>query len=449
MALYSKFTVSYVQYRAMKERFQRLETLYLKAERNGGSFGRKAAKKRSLTFVNAMAMFGSSLGTSDASGVAKDLLVALGTDAPGAANQAGVAKYKIVDTSADGVPTVVSSHRVFPRHEGQAASGGESSTEDAPKICEKQPRGYAMASNLPILCAVGTLAAATPPAYPKTILSSGQLDVTVYLPGNLGYYNSTRFEWGSMIGEITLGEAEFFSDLWRTATDPNWGKDHDPSNPEGVLGLASEFGCGSDGPDCPAGWGRETEASNGVLGYHEAGMGDPFLKIGVGKLKKGSCDACNSDTQYHFNSRYDFAEPPVWTVSHPSGDAIDMIHEASLEDWGYRLHRHLQVHGDMLVMRSELTNTGSKAFKTVQYTHNFLAFNRQQIGPPLKLQFGQDLSSYSEPGNEQGWSVPIASRFVLTAPNVWTANSALPAGSGTLLGGFGKLLGGSGKLLGV
>ena len=28
----------------------------------------------------------------------------------------------------------------------------------------------------------------------------------------------------------------------------------------------------------------------------------------------------------------------------------------------------------------------------------------------------------------QGWSVPIASRFVLTAPNVWTANSALPAG---------------------
>lgn len=279
-----------------------------------------------------------------------------------------------------------------------------------------------------VLILSGTVAAAASAVYPKTILSSGQVDVTVYLPGKLGYYNSTRFDWGSMIGEITLGEAEFFSDLWRTATDPNWGKDHDPSNPEGVLGLASEFGCGSDGPDCPAGWGRRAEASNGVLGYHEAGMGDPFLKIGVGKLIKGSCDACKTDTNYHFNSRYDFAEPPVWTVSHPSSDTIDMIHEASLGVWGYRFQRHLQVHGDMLVMRSELTNTGSKAFKTVQYTHNFLAFNRQQIGPPLKLQFGQDLSSYSEPGNEQGWSVPIASRFVLTAPNVWTANSALPAG---------------------
>lgn len=52
-----------------QERFQRLETLFLKAERNGNSFGRKAAKKRSLTFTNAMAMFGSSVGASDASGV--------------------------------------------------------------------------------------------------------------------------------------------------------------------------------------------------------------------------------------------------------------------------------------------------------------------------------------------------------------------------------------------
>ena len=26
------------------------------------------------------------------------------------------------------------------------------------------------------------------------------------------------------------------------------------------------------------------------------GMGDPFLKIGVGKLIKGSCDACKTDT---------------------------------------------------------------------------------------------------------------------------------------------------------
>ena len=44
-----------------------------------------------------------------------------------------------------------------------------------------------------------------------------------------------------------------------------------------------------------------------------------------------------------FTWGYDFAEPPVWTVSHPSSDTIDMIHEASLGVWGYRFQRHLQV----------------------------------------------------------------------------------------------------------
>ncbi|CAK9112809.1 unnamed protein product, partial [Durusdinium trenchii] len=49
-----------------------------------------------------------------------DLLLAVGTDAPGSANQPGLAKYKILETSADGSPSVGTSHRVFPRQEGQA-----------------------------------------------------------------------------------------------------------------------------------------------------------------------------------------------------------------------------------------------------------------------------------------------------------------------------------------
>eukprot|EP00434_Breviolum_minutum_P014825 symbB.v1.2.013072.t2/scaffold918.1/size152295/3 len=234
-----------------------------------------------------------------------------------------------------------------------------------------------------------------------------------------------------------MGDAEFLSDVWRSPLDPNWGKDQDPTNPESVLGLASEFGCGSDGPDCPPGWGlhEDQTASNGLLGYKEAGLGEPFLKIGVGKLKKGSCDwtwnghTCETDTNYHFNSRYQFVEAPVWTVTHPSNDALDLEHSASLGPWGYRLHRHLKVIGNTLVVRSELTNIGSKAFSTVQYTHNFLAFNGHLIGAPLTLQFGQDLSSYHEPGYEQGWSVPLDVHFAYTAPNRWTLAENLPQGA--------------------
>eukprot|EP00438_Fugacium_kawagutii_P008925 Skav211419 [mRNA] locus=scaffold1608:190231:193294:+ [translate_table: standard] len=60
---------------------------------------------------------------------------------------------QIIDKSSDGSPTILSSHRVFPKVEGQ--------------------------------------------------------------------------EWGSMIGDITMGDTEFFSDLWRSPADPNWGKVHE------------------------------------------------------------------------------------------------------------------------------------------------------------------------------------------------------------------------------
>lgn len=42
-------------------------------------------------------------------------------------------------------------------------------------------------------------------------------------------------------------------------------------------------------------------------------------------------------------SGYQFVEGPVWTVTHPSNDALDLEHSASLGPWGYRLHRHLKV----------------------------------------------------------------------------------------------------------
>ena len=32
-------------------------------------------------------------------------------------------------------------------------------------------------------------------------------------------------DWGSMIGAIKMGDAEFLSDVWRSPLDPNWGKE--------------------------------------------------------------------------------------------------------------------------------------------------------------------------------------------------------------------------------
>lgn len=120
-------------------------------------------------------------------------------------------------------------------------------------------------------------------------LSNGVLSARVYLPLFPAYYESSRFDWSSQVGMISLGSHEAFGeDLWRAPHDEAW--------PESGLGLSSEFGCGEDGAVCSgASWAsaRDAEANesypitNGVLGYEAAATGDAFLKIGVGKLVRG------------------------------------------------------------------------------------------------------------------------------------------------------------------
>ena len=65
---------------------------------------------------------------------------------------------------------------------------------------------------------------------------------------------------------------------------------------------------------------------------------------------------------------------------------------------------------------------------TGQRNQGVLFVFASRIGAPLTLQFGQDLSSYHEPGNEQGWSVPLDVHFAYTAPNSWTLAENLPQG---------------------
>ena len=152
------------------------------------------------------------------------------------------------------------------------------------------------------------------------------------------YYDGSRFDHGSMIGSITTkrrrrrrkkksnrkeeeeeGDPEeeeeeeethelFGSDLWRLPHNRHW--------PESGIGLASEFGVGDDGSMCDVQCGYSAASygiTNGVLGYEDH-EDDTFLKIGVGVLYKGTCPACDSTQDYKFNSPYQMASTPIWTI---------------------------------------------------------------------------------------------------------------------------------------
>ena len=68
----------------------------------------------------------------------------------------------------------------------------------------------------------GLLAATLLPAAepPQTVISNGQIKARIYLPdGKAGYYRSTRFDWGGVIGSLKYKGHEFYSP-WFYRIDP-------------------------------------------------------------------------------------------------------------------------------------------------------------------------------------------------------------------------------------
>eukprot|EP00928_Gymnodinium_smaydae_P057980 TRINITY_DN41203_c0_g1_i1.p1 TRINITY_DN41203_c0_g1~~TRINITY_DN41203_c0_g1_i1.p1 ORF type:complete len:386 (-),score=32.99 TRINITY_DN41203_c0_g1_i1:226-1383(-) len=265
-------------------------------------------------------------------------------------------------------------------------------------------------------------------AYSTIVLGSTDFNVSVFTPISAAddsiYYKSTRFDWSSMIGDMYFEGHRFFpSNTWRQPHDPTW--------TESGVGLASEFGCGDDGSVCRSGWqDHEQVTSNGVLGYDEADIGQPFLKVGVGKLIKGACSAgvqrCNyHDEVYRFNSPYKFAETPQWNVTELESQAIEMTHCASLgERWGYCLQKLISVEGSSVIVKSRLENTGSKSFATPHYSHNFLAVDKKPTGPGWGVGFDLDVSEYVD----SAWAVPLSQYFEQVSNTSLRVKEKVPSG---------------------
>lgn len=256
--------------------------------------------------------------------------------------------------------------------------------------------------------------------YANVTLTSlgGDLSVVVYLPIGIKpsealYYFSSRFDHGSMIGSIRR-KVYLPSGQVRTHTlyqDGMWRQPHNTNWPESGVGLAAEFGVGDDGDLClfRCGWYGSGGLTNGVLGYREAKLGEQFLKIGVGKLVKGSCPACDSSEDYKFNSPYQFAEIPEWSMSQSDPQSVQLYHQAFLRDHGYSLKKEISLVDDTLSVTTTLTNLGRNAFSTVWYSHNFFTCDDVAVGPDYLLDLnlnGDQDPLYEEPGT-WSWSTPL------------------------------------------
>lgn len=263
-----------------------------------------------------------------------------------------------------------------------------------------------------------------------TLSTSSGLRATLFLPPadasdprslERAFYRASRFDWSSQLGDFRLGE--------HTICDPGfWRAPHDPAWTEAAVGLAGEFGCGDDGSTCPPGWDGGGALVNGVLGYDEAGAGGAFLKIGVGALRKGSCAGCDPSApadMYRFNSPYEFASPPQWTVTQLGPSAFALEHSAQLPGgrWAYSLRRTVELLdlptagganssatpavGGRVRESWTLSNLGSEAWGSPYYSHNFFNADGTPTDERWSLQLdGLDTARYTD--GAPSWAKPLA-----------------------------------------
>ena len=198
--------------------------------------------------------------------------------------------------------------------------------------------------------------------YPLCRLSNGVLDMTVLLPdASKGYYRGCRFDWSGMIARVRYKGHTFFGP-WKTP--------HDPANSECALGPADEYGMGVFGMPAP-------------LGYAEAKVGEPFLKIGVGLLEKGQ------DRPYRFGGKYRIVKPGLWRTRVGKANVEFTQAMAGLKGWGYVYRKRIGLLENAVgfaIVRS-LKNTGRRTIHTTQYCHNFVVIDDKPIGASYIVRF--------------------------------------------------------------
>lgn len=134
-------------------------------------------------------------------------------------------------------------------------------------------------------------------------------------------------------------------------------------------GLPMEFDIGQEAfqPDPP--------------GYNEGKNGDPFMKIGVGILRRDS-------GAYNFSATYPVVELARTTVTwHPDRAHFVQTLAGSANGYSCRLEEEVIIKNDRITMEYLLRNTGTKPFTTEQYLHNFLCFSGRPVGPNVRLSF--------------------------------------------------------------
>ena len=211
------------------------------------------------------------------------------------------------------------------------------------------------ASNAPGNCATEEQS-----SFPKAAISNGAVKAVLYLPdAKAGYYRGARFDWSGVVGCLAYKGHTYFG---------VWFPHYDPLFHDSITGPVEEF-----------------RSANGdsALKYDEAKAGEPFIKIGVGVMRK------IDDGPFKFAGAYPLIDGGKWTIhTGKSSVAFQQTLKSPLGiAYAYKKTVSLDKKEPVLILQHELKNTGTETIESLVYDHNFYVIDGAATGPDMVVRF--------------------------------------------------------------
>jgi hypothetical protein len=208
---------------------------------------------------------------------------------------------------------------------------------------------------IPLLLLTTALAA----DFPDAKIANGKISMRVMLPdAKNGSYQGTRFDWSGIIASLKYENHEFFG---------QWYAKHDPKIHDAITGPVEEY-----------------LSNDAGLGYSDAQVGEPFLRIGVGAVKKPE------EKAYRRFATYEIVDPGKREL-HQGKNWIAFDQSASVPSgYAYAYKKTLRVKNNRVIIEHQLKNTGTRAIDTLVYNHNFFVIDDEVVGPDIAVRFAFD-----------------------------------------------------------
>lgn len=233
-----------------------------------------------------------------------------------------------------------------------------------------------------------------PANYPKATISNGQVNADVYLPdAKNGYYRGSRFDWSGVVGCLSYKGHTYFG---------VWFPHYDPLLHDAISGPVEEF---------------RSAAGDSAHGYDSARPGDPFVKIGIGVLRK------TSDAPFKFSTPYPLIDGGKWTI-HTGSRSVEFTQNLKSPigiAYLYRKTLELDPHQPVLILRHELKNTGKETIDTQVYDHDFYVIDNTPTGPDMVVRFPFDAKAEKDLGSGAG----IDGRQIVYSHELQTGETAM------------------------